>query len=409
MKLADMAPISCHEDAGSRIAERPAMVRARALLVAFLVSLAGPAVAFAQQPPEDPGSRRPGLLRNIKVDQGGGFLLSRHFGVVFGGIKQGSGMAAGPAVSWELPGGAYAQIKSAYSIHNFKLLQGRYDSAPLFGARSMWSTRLRWQDAPQLPLYEAGPDSPNQHVEYGTRRTEWSAFLKTTVQPKTTVTVGSGIERYASSQGWLDPGEDERLAEVPDAPGIGTQPWFFHSFVSLARDSRLSPDFSRTGNLLEAAVHAYHDAHDGTQSFRRITLAAYELVPTWAQKGALGFGARAWLSDTGDRQQVPFFLMPTLGGGDYLRGYSSYRFRDRNALLLQAEYRYAVHPMIDVAALYEAGTVSSTIGGLSLGNAAQSAGAGLRVHTKTSGLLRVDLARGRDGLKVAFGVGIGGS
>jgi hemolysin activation/secretion protein len=106
---------------------------------------------------------------------------------------------------------------------------------------------------------------------------------------------------------------------------------------------------------------------------------------------------------------VPFFLMPTLGGGDYLRGYSSYRFRDRNALLLQAEYRWAVHPMLDVAGLYEAGTVSPTVHGLRIKDMAQSVGGGIRVHSKTSGLLRVDLARGRDGLKLAFGVGLGAS
>jgi len=140
-----------------------------------------------------------------------------------------------------------------------------------------------------------------------------------------------------------------------------------------------------------------------------MTFAAYQLLQLWPERGALGVGGQAWLSATAEDHDVPFFLMPTLGGGNYLRGYSSYRFRDRNAVLLQAEYRYPVHRMIDVAGFYEAGTVARRLGTLSLSSMAQDAGIGLRAHTKTSGVFRVDLARGREGFKVAFGVGIGGS
>jgi hemolysin activation/secretion protein len=107
--------------------------------------------------------------------------------------------------------------------------------------------------------------------------------------------------------------------------------------------------------------------------------------------------------------EVPVFLMATLGGGDYLRGYSSYRFRDRNAALLQTEYRYAVHKMVDVAFLYETGTVAPAAGKLNVNHLEHSVAGGIRLHTKTSGLLRMDLAHGRDGWKIAFGVGIGGS
>ena len=117
--------------------------------------------------------------------------------------------------------------------------------------------------------------------------------------------------------------------------------------------------------------------------------------------------ARAWVSQTGGDRFVPFFLMPTLGGGDFLRGYSLYRFRDRNALLLGAEYLWAIHPMIDVAALYEAGTVSPTVDGFRFTGMAQSMAGGIRVHSKTSGLLRVDLGGGRDGLKLSIGVSTG--
>ena len=38
-------------------------------------------------------------------------------------------------------------------------------------------------------------------------------------------------------------------------------------------------------------------------------------------------------STIGDDDQVPYFLLPSLGSGSTLRGYSSWRFRDRHAVL----------------------------------------------------------------------------
>jgi hypothetical protein len=376
----------------------------------FLAFLAVPAGTFAQGGAAgNQAGPADAVMSKVKVDQGGSVLFTKYLGVVFGGIKQGSGAAAGPSVSRTFANGAYAQVKGVYSIRNFKLLQGRFDSQPLLGKRLTLSTRVRWQDAPQLSLYRLGLDSPNLRAEYSERKTEWSGVAKVGLAAKSVLLAGTGIERYSTDRGSLDTGEDEILDDVPQPPGLGTRPWFVHSFVEAVQDSRLSPDFSRRGRMLDAAWHSYYDAHDGTQSFQRFTAAAYQLLPTFQEKGAIGLGARAWLSATADGHDVPFFLMPTLGGGDYLRGYSSYRFRERNAALLQAEYRYAVHPMVDVAGLYEAGTVSARAGGLSLRHVAHSLAAGIRVHTKRSGLLRADLAHGRDGFKVAFGVGIGGS
>jgi outer membrane protein assembly factor BamA len=117
--------------------------------------------------------------------------------------------------------------------------------------------------------------------------------------------------------------------------------------------------------------------------------------------------ARAWLSHTGIGQAVPFYLETYLGGGEYMRGYSSYRFHDRNALLFGTEYRYAIHRMVDLAVLLEAGTVATTATAFSLDEMAPSYSTGVRVHSKKSGLLRMDLGGGRDGWRVAVGVSSG--
>ena len=392
------------------------MIRARAAFVWFLGIATAPASVWAQAQesplpiPDNP------IIKKITIDRAGGVHLTNALAVVFGGIKQGSSMAAGPAVSHEFVDGSFVQVKGVYSIKNFKLLQARYDTGPLFSGRVMASTRVRWQDAPELSLYTIGPESADARAAYGERKVEWSGFFRAGVAPHLNATAGAGLERYAIGAGFIDADEDERLGIVPEAPGLADRPWFVHSYASLVYDSRFAPDYSRTGTALLAGTHFYHDMHDGRASFRGYELAAAHLFPTvrtgsgatgW--KGALSLSAHAWLTTPGDHGSVPFFLMPTLGGGDYLRGFPSYRFRDRNALLLAAEYRWAVHSMIDVAGIYEGGTVAPTVGRLQWNAFAHSVGGGIRVHSTTSGLMRVDLAGGREGLHFSIGFNIPGA
>lgn len=55
--------------------------------------------------------------------------------------------------------------------------------------------------------------------------------------------------------------------------------------------------------------------------------------------------------------QVPFYLLPQLGGEDHMRGYYQGRFRDKNMAAVQAELRYRIIPRFAVVGFGGAGTV----------------------------------------------------
>ena len=81
------------------------------------------------------------------------------------------------------------------------------------------------------------------------------------------------------------------------------------------------------------------------------------------RSGACSSGASlASTSDQATGQQVPFYLMPTLGGNDSLRGFRDYRFRGPHALLLQGEYRFEIWSGLDGALFYDAGKVAHAPG-----------------------------------------------
>lgn len=377
------------------------------LLLCLGIAPAAWAQTSTPPPPEpEPTSWKDRLRR--EPDQAGGLHFTEHWAVAFGGIKSGSGIGAGPAFSIKFRDGGFVQLKGVISIRNFRLLQARYDTRRFWDDRAIVISRLRWHDAPHVKLYQLGPDSADRRIEYAERRTELSSELQLKFTPTVRTAVGFGIERFRTSAEPLDDLYDPTILSLQaPLPGLSTEPLFQHSYVNLGYDTRLSPDYTRSGRTIEGEVHAYGDISGNQPAFGRFEGTVEQYIPTHAGKGVIGLAARTWLSLADDPRAVPFYLTPTLGGRNLL-AYPAYRFRDRHAMLLLAEYRWAVHRFVDLATTYEVGKVSPNVRGLTFDNAPQSIAIGVRTHTDKAGLLRADVAYGREGFGFRIGFTAGG-
>jgi outer membrane protein assembly factor BamA len=111
------------------------------------------------------------------------------------------------------------------------------------------------------------------------------------------------------------------------------------------------------------------------------------------------------MTQTASDQEVPFFMQPTLGGSEDLRGYNEFRFRDKNMVVLNAEYRWEAFSGLDLAAFADAGQVAPRPSELHLSNFEKSYGVGFRFNTEKSVFLRVDVGFSKEGqhLFVKFG------
>jgi outer membrane protein assembly factor BamA len=189
---------------------------------------------------------------------------------------------------------------------------------------------------------------------------------------------------------------------TPDtAPGLGSNPDFVHVTVSAAIDTRLSPDYARRGGLYEIAIHEYDDQED-RYSFERLDAEIVQHIPIVRENWVLSLRGRLQ-SIVGDSDTVPFFLLPSLGSGSTLRGYSSWRFRDRHAALFSAEWRWLPNRMaMDAALFVDAGTVAGRFTALGSAGLQSDVGFGVRFHSPVATPLRIDLAYGREGIKLNF-------
>jgi hypothetical protein len=101
---------------------------------------------------------------------------------------------------------------------------------------------------------------------------------------------------------------------------------------------------------------------------------------------------------------TPYFLLPSLGGGNNLRGYAAWRYRDRHSILFQGEFRWIPNRMgMDMALFYDAGKVASQRSALDFTGLKKDVGVEMRFHGPTVTPLRVGVAHGTEGWQVVFG------
>jgi hypothetical protein len=340
----------------------------------------------------------------LSIEEAGGFNVQRGFFVSFGDIKSGSSIALGPAYGKIFGNGSMVIAKGAYSIRSFKLLQVSAQSAPLAGGRALFSGRARWQDAPTLALYSIGHASPKDRTNYGETKTELSAAMA--LRPVRLLRFGAGaaFERYDT-----EPAERPLVGNVLftpiSHPALGADADYAHSFVMAAIDSRDGLTYSRSGSLLQATLHDYRQRDDGPFTFQRVDGVAQQLIPILHGNWVIDLSLRASTTSTKDGNEVPFFLMPDLGGSAELRGFSNYRFRDRHSILFTAEYRWYVQEYVDMALFYDAGKVAARRSDLDFENLKSNFGIGLRFHTPRATALRLEVARSNEGLRLIFAFG----
>ena len=136
--------------------------------------------------------------------------------------------------------------------------------------------------------------------------------------------------------------------------------------------------------------------------FRQVNYEAIQHVPILRESWVISLHGLVETTWRKSDQDVPFFLMPALGGGSNLRGYSSWRFRDRHSLLLQAEWRIMANRFFDTAVFYDTGKVASRTADLDFNHLKNDYGFGARFHTPFATVLRIDVARSQEGTTLVF-------
>jgi hypothetical protein len=322
-----------------------------------------------------------------------------------GSVYSGGGFALGAGYRRFYGDRTFWDLKGLFSIKTYKFIELSTVSPGHAQGRVDLSAGAGWRDATEVAFYGTGIDTPaSGRTNFRMKQSYVTGGLQARPIPITVFGAALSYEDFTIADGLGSSPSVIRAHRAQSAPGLGVNPAYLHSTASAGIDWRPSPGYARRGGLYEVRYHNYAD-RDQSYSFDRLDAELVQHIPILRENWVLSLRGQAQTT-LNDKDAVPFFLLPSLGSGSTLRGYNSWRFRDRHSMLVSAEWRWIPNRLgLDMAFFYDAGKVTRRRSDLDFDGLKSDVGIGARFHGPLATPFRVELAHSREGLRLVFAGG----
>lgn len=194
----------------------------------------------------------------------------------------------------------------------------------------------------------------------------------------------------------------QQLFDDSNAPGLNEQPDFVRLAGSIFLDYRDVFGNPNRGGMYSATYARFMDRDQGEFDFHRLAFDLRQYIPLGSEQRILATRFYSSFDDALNNARVPFYLMQSLGGSDSIRGYSDFRFRDKNLFFVSAEYRWVPHPVWELVLFYDAGKVFSDVSEFDFDGLKKGYGFGTRFKSTEDVILRIDVGRSEEGIHLYF-------
>lgn len=346
---------------------------------------------------------------------------------VLGGLQSGAGTTAGLRLPFfRERENVEAYVEALASLRSYYGVQGAIG----YDATGPWAGYgfARYWHMPEEDFYGVGPEANENRANY--RLNEMIAGVLAGYELLPGVLVGGHtsyqMHRYGRGQDEGYPTVEQAFFDT-EVPGLNTDVDYAVGGGFLEYDSRNIPyeiayarRFAPTEERLRgisldatsgfyAAVEAqpHFAVGEGDYNFTRFNFESQQYLPFRHAFQVLALRQFLTLTSTPGDNEIPFYEMETLGGSRTLRGFDTFRFRDRNAILFNAEYRWQIFRPLDMALFVDAGHVFRAIEDLALEaeNFEFGYGLGFRVKAGQRVIGRLDIAYSREGISTYLELG----
>ena len=315
-----------------------------------------------------------------------------------GGIKKGSGFGFG--TSYDITN----QLKASaqFSIKGYQKYEVVYTDPVFLNERLFMEVRTFYQTAPEETYFGTGNDTDaDNRTNYLREDRSVAAQIGVRAAKHLRVGVHSGFLDTTVGEGRSarNPSVGE-VFNLADLPAIQGQPRYVIGGAFFDADYRDEPGNPRAGRRFVARWSSFNDRDFGRYDFMQYDVEVQQYIPFFNQRRVIALRAKSTLTGTGDGQSIPFYMLPTLGGSDDLRGFADFRFRDRNMVAVNAEYRWEAFSGLDVALFADAGQVARSARDFRVRDMNTAAGFGFRFNTAKKVFLRIDVGFSNEGARV---------
>jgi hypothetical protein len=337
------------------------------------------------------------------LDSGKG---SNGFQLILGGMRSGQGLSGGIGYRRSdllrehlgYRGTARGTVWGAYMLDFDLDFQGlRTDRTSL-----RWYTKF--EHSPTIDYFGAGNASVEAHRS-SFRYDDFSSDFNAAYEPVRNLRFGGtgGFFRAHTAPSGEDgvPPIDEAFRPVA-LYGFGEDTNYMRIGVFGYFDSRDSQRGPRRGGLYGARYREYWDVERRAFAFRQTEFEVQQYFPYFNRGRVLAVRGAVVLSYPKKENAVPFYLQPTLGGSDELRGFVPYRFRDNHSVNVGLEHRWHAFSFLEMALFADAGKVVSLKREIDANDLHYSGGIGFRFRVRSAVISRIDFAASGEGIRMIW-------
>ncbi len=298
---------------------------------------------------------------------------------------------------------SFVDASAAYSIRGYSKIQITGNTPDHMGGRVNLEGSVGWVDATKIPFFGLGIDSdPVAETNFRLNRAYMLGAAELRVVDWLRLRLDGGLDHYRHRAGLGSTPSIEARFTPATAPLLGESRLYLRGEISATVSWLDAPGYSRRGGLYRIGYEEFNPLGREGDTFGFVRTEIVQHIPILRETWVVSLRARAE-SIARESDVVPFFLMPGLGGGRTLRAYEFGRFRDRHAMLVTGEFRWFPNRLgLDMAFFYDAGHVAPRLRELSLGDMKTNYGIGVRFHSLTATILRLDLAHGDEGWRAVI-------
>ena len=352
------------------------------------------------------GERRVRALERVQFPRNifvGGY---RGFKPIIGGLPSGSGFVVGGGyVTGRNSGRLEVEANARRSTYGYTAFDATATFPPKrsdLPVRGYVGTEVR--DLKALNFFGLGPGSSSgDGATYRLEDRTITAGATASLSRALTVGAHGGWLRADASPGTRQTPLNRRF-DPAGVPGFGfeTDYGLYGGHVELDLRDRGWP---AAGVQARVDVQRFENRDGDPFDFDRVIADVHGYLPLGHRNRMLAVRFRTSHSTTKTGHQVPFYLMETLGGSGSLRGFREYRFRDTRNLLMNVEYRWEVWSYVDFSLFYDAGKVFADASNFDFTDLKSGYGFGVRAHAPGDFVVRIDIARSTEGIKLHIGAG----
>ena len=396
-------------------------------LVSFPLSAAAQSPQSAQNAQGNGGS---GDLSDLPIPSWGQAIIDsfeKPVHPVIGSVASGGAAAFGIGYDSPEDERLYREAEAMVSIRGYYLLEGEVARRSA-SKRSQIGVFSGVRHMNRIDFFGIGPDSDfDNRSNFRLRETTFGA--RGWYSPVRPLRIGGTATMYVPD---LGPGASSSSPSIEEAfpvsqvPGGFAQPAFgrFRGIAELTYpyfpEPETEDDFNRYRGAYQVAFEANRDTGGGRHDFHRWDAEVQQRIPGFRPGQRLTL--HGFISSANTDADIPFFMLYTLGGGGglkafrpdllgsdgtraTLRGFHSYRFRDRDLVLMQAEYRIPLFRNVHSTVFVDSGQVAPRTSEL-FDDLRTTAGFSLAYVRNGRSLGRVDVGfGGGEGVQVLWSFG----